>query len=116
MAVAIRQATDLSSVEELAFVGIRPFYGLALYLDRKIESVHFAQPGLEYSKFLAEENLCEELAARERNLFIMKRSRAEPFLATMARCGGLAAIEVGQFQADDNEFLIYVARRISAGR
>ncbi len=116
MAVAIRQATDLSSVEELAFVGMRPFYGLALYLDRKIESVHFAQPGLEYSKFLAEENLCDELAARERNLFIMKRSRTEPFLATMARCGGLAAIEVGHFEADDNQFVIYVGRRVSAGR
>jgi hypothetical protein len=110
MASAIRQATDLSQVEELAFVGMRPFYGLTLYLDMKIESVHVAEPGLEYSRFLADENLCDELAARERNLFIAKRSRSEPFLATVARCSGFEAVEVGRFEADDNELVMFAVR------
>jgi 4-amino-4-deoxy-L-arabinose transferase-like glycosyltransferase len=110
MASAIRQATDLAQVEELAFVGMRPFYGLRLYLDTKIESVHVAQPGLEYSRFLADENLCDELAARERNLFVVKRSRSEPFLGTVARCSGFRAVEVGRFEADDNELVLFAVR------
>jgi hypothetical protein len=98
-------------VEEIAFVGMKPFYGLRLYLDKTIEGVLITEPGLEHSKFLAAESLCDELAERERNIFVVKRSRSEPFLTAVARCSGLGAIEVGGFFADDNELAIYSIRR-----
>jgi 4-amino-4-deoxy-L-arabinose transferase len=111
MADAIRQVVDLREVEEIAFVGMKPFYGLRLYLDRMIEGVFITEPGIEHSKFLAAETLCDELAERERNIFVVKRSRSESFLAAVASCGGLAAVEVGEFFADDNELAIYSVRR-----
>lgn len=106
----LRQVVDLHDVEELAFVDMRPFYGLTLYLDVGIESVHLEGDGFEYSKFLSAEALCSELAARERNLFVVKRERSEPFLAGAGRCSGFAAVEVGGFDADDDELALFVVR------
>jgi len=112
MAGEIGEVVQRTGVEDIVFVGMRPFYGLGLYLDSDIdiENVHLEGDGLEYSKFLSEETLCDELAARERDLFVVKRARSGPFLAAVARCGGLATVEVGGFEADDNELALYMVR------
>jgi 4-amino-4-deoxy-L-arabinose transferase len=110
MAEQLRPVVQRLGVEELAFVGMRPFYGLTLYLDTEVEGVHFEGNGLEYSQFLSEESLCDELGARERNLFVVKRSRAAPFLATVARCSERTAREVGSFEGDGNELVLYQIR------
>jgi 4-amino-4-deoxy-L-arabinose transferase len=112
MAGELRRVVDLHDVAELAFVDMRPFYGLTLYLDVGIESVHLEGDGLEYSQFLSAETLCTELAARERSLFVVKRGWSAPFLDGTARCGGLAAVEVGSFEADDNVLVLYLVRPV----
>jgi len=110
MAAAMTDAVDLQDVQEIAFVGMRPFFGLELYLDVKIEAVHFDEKGSEYSTYLAGDTLCSELAAREKNLFAVKRSRAAKLLAAVARCSERAASEVGTFHADGNEIVLFATR------
>jgi 4-amino-4-deoxy-L-arabinose transferase len=108
MAEQLRPVVQRLGVEEIAFVGMRPFYGLTLYLDTEVEGVHLEGSGLRYSQFLSEETLCEELGTRERNLFVVKRRRTAPFLAAVARCSERTASEVGRFEADGNELALYL--------
>jgi 4-amino-4-deoxy-L-arabinose transferase-like glycosyltransferase len=110
MAGEMQHAIDLHDVEELAFVDMRPFYGLTLYLDVSIEALHLEGEGREYSRFLSGEALCSELAVRERNLFVVKRQRSSAFLDGVRKCGQLAALEVGDFEADDDELVLYVVQ------
>jgi len=110
MAGELREVLRRTGAEEIAFVGMRPFYGLGLYLDVEVENVHLDGDGPEYSQFLSAETLCSELAARERTLFTVKRSRAGLFLEAAARCTDLVAVEVGAFEADDNELALYQMR------
>jgi 4-amino-4-deoxy-L-arabinose transferase-like glycosyltransferase len=114
MAEQLRPVVQRLGVEEIAFVGMRPFYGLTLYLDTEVEGVHLEGSGLRYSQFLAEETLCEELGTRERNLFAVKRSRTAPFLAAVARCSERTVSEVGRFEGDGNELALYLIQPAGA--
>jgi 4-amino-4-deoxy-L-arabinose transferase len=109
-AAAIAQVLETHGIEEIAFVGMRPFYGLELYLDVHVEAVHFKGDGVDYSRFLAAENLCSELAGRENNVYAVKRSRADKFLETVAACSELRTVEVGLVEADDNEIVLFTVR------
>ena len=111
MARAIENTVDLRDVDGIVFVGMRPFYGLNVYLDTKVEGVQIGEHRYDYSKFVAEEDLCSELAARERNLYALKASRAEKFVAGTERCEGLEPVEIGRFEADDNEIVLFEVRR-----
>jgi len=110
MADDLRAVIDRQGIEEIAFVNVRPFYGLTLYLHTEVEGVHFEGRGLEYSRFLSEETLCSELQSRERYLFVMKRGRSGRFAETVSGCSTLTPIEVGSLEADDNEFALFVVR------
>ena len=66
MATAIRGYIDPRGIDEIVFVGMRPFYGLNLYLDVHVEGVQVAEHRYDYSKYVAEEDLCSELAGRRR--------------------------------------------------
>jgi 4-amino-4-deoxy-L-arabinose transferase len=107
MAGEVREVLQRTGAAQIAFVGMRPFYGLVLYLDLQVGNVHLEGEAHQYSKFLSEETLCSELAARERTLFAVKRSRTSHFLDGTGRCTDLVAIEVGAFEADDNEIALY---------
>jgi 4-amino-4-deoxy-L-arabinose transferase-like glycosyltransferase len=115
MAGQLRPVVQGLGIEELAFVGMRPFYGLGLYLDIAVEGVHFEGKGYQYSQLLSEETVCGELARRERNLFVVKSNRTAPFLAELAHCTGHTANEVGSFEADDNTLVLYLIRPEGAG-
>ena len=110
MAEDLRRVVDLHGIEEIAFVNLRPFYGLTLYLPTEVEGVHFEGRGLEYSRFLSEETLCSELRSREKSLFVVKRGRAARFAKAVSACVALTPVEVGSFEADDNELALYVVR------
>jgi 4-amino-4-deoxy-L-arabinose transferase-like glycosyltransferase len=107
MADDLRDLVRRTGSEEIAFVGMRPFYGLVLYLGVRVENVHIEGAGLEYSKFLSEETLCHELSVREQSLFAVKRKSADRFLEVSGRCTELTPVEVGSFDADDNEIALY---------
>jgi 4-amino-4-deoxy-L-arabinose transferase len=110
MAATIDQVLDTHGIEEIAFLGMRPFYGLTLYLAAHVEAVHFEGRGVDYSKFLSEEDLCTELGTREETVFALKLARADRFLTAVARCTALQPALVGTFHADDNEIGLYTIR------
>jgi hypothetical protein len=107
MAAAIRSHADPSRIDGIVFVGMRPFYGLKLYLDLPIEAVQIGGRRYDYSKFVAEEDVCTELASRERNLYAMKENRTAGFDAAVQRCDGLRAERIGQFEADGNRIVLF---------
>ena len=111
MARAIEKIVDLRSVDGIVFVGMRPFYGLNVYLDTKVEGVQIGEHRYDYSKFVAEENLCSELASRERNVYALKQGKAGGFVDAVARCEGMTVVEIGHFDADDNQIALFEVRR-----
>ena len=108
IADSIRNVVDMHGIEEIAFVGARPFYGLTMYLDVRIEGLSIGR-NLEFASYhLKPETVCEEIAERERNVYALKRNRAAEFVATVRACGNLTTREVGVFEADDNKFALFV--------
>jgi 4-amino-4-deoxy-L-arabinose transferase-like glycosyltransferase len=110
MASQIRAAVDLTHIDEIVFIDMRAFFGLTLYLDLEAESVRI---GVErpHSRWVpTEQDLCSELAEKERSLFAVKRTRASRFTVAVADCGPLEAEEMGSFHGDGNELVLFAVR------
>jgi hypothetical protein len=110
MARAIRQIVDPHGIEEIAFVDMRPFYGLNLYLDVRIEGVEIGTRQYQYSKFVAEENLCAELSGQENKVFALKERRSAEFQDDVRRCSDLSSHRIGDFTADGNTIAMFAVR------
>jgi 4-amino-4-deoxy-L-arabinose transferase-like glycosyltransferase len=107
MARSIKAILDPLGIDEIAFVDMRPFYGLSVYLDVHTEGIrlHELKPAL--SRYLSEEDLCAEIAEREANVYALKESRSERFIAGVRRCTGHDPEPIGDFMADDNRIVLY---------
>lgn len=114
MAAAIRGIIDPAGVKNIVFVGMRPFYGLKLYLDVPVEGVQIGtlieSQRDPYARFVADEDLCSELASHEENVYAMKEGRAAAFDGAVQRCNGLQAGRIGQFEADGNRIALFVVK------
>ena len=108
MAAAIRQVIDPHGIEEIAFVDMRGFYGLQLYLDVNVESIRTGPHGTEPPGPVTEEDLCAELAERENNVYALKETRSARFLAAVPQCGMPVPVPLGAFEADGNRIVLYV--------
>jgi 4-amino-4-deoxy-L-arabinose transferase-like glycosyltransferase len=102
----LARVVDVRTTDEIVFVDMRPFYGLNLYIDRRIEGIGTEESRLEYSKFTAQDTLCDEIAERELAVYAMKAHRADRFLVAARRCGA-QPVYVGQIHADDNDIRLY---------
>jgi 4-amino-4-deoxy-L-arabinose transferase len=111
MARAITKIIDPKGVDGIVFVGMRPFYGLNVYLDTKVEGVQVGEHRYDYSKFVAEENLCSELAGRENNVYALKESKAAKFSDAVEACEGIDPAVIGNFDADGNRIVLFVVRQ-----
>ncbi len=79
---------DPHAIDEIVFVGMRPFYGLNVYLDKHVEGVEIGERRFEYSKFVTHEDLCAELAGRRAlGLRAQAAATAAKFIATAQGCG-----------------------------
>jgi len=107
MARAVKQIIDPHGIDEIAFVGMRPFYGLNLYLDIHVESVEWGEKKFEYSRYVSEDDLCEEIRTNERNVYALKESRSARFLAAAETCAPDRIDKIGTFEADGNRIAIY---------
>lgn len=110
MASQIRAAVDLTDIDEIVFIDMRAFFGLTLYLDLEAESVRIGVERAHSRWVPTEQDLCSELAEKERSLFAVKRTRASRFPVAVADCGQLAAMEVGSFHGDGNELVLFAVR------
>ena len=109
MAAAISEVIDPHGIEEIAFVDMRGFYGLQLYLDVNVESVRTGAQGVQgLPTATDEEGLCAELAEREDSVYAMKQTRGARFVAEAVRCGRPVPVQLGSFDADGNHILLYL--------
>jgi 4-amino-4-deoxy-L-arabinose transferase len=111
MADQIRRAVDLEGIEEIAFIDMRAFFGLTLYLDIQAESVRIGGDSRPHSTLLpTQEDLCAELGEQERDLYALKRRAAPQFGVSVAACGQYAVSEAGSFHGDGNEIVLFTVR------
>jgi hypothetical protein len=92
MASAIREIIEPYDIDEIVFVDMRGFHGLQLYLGVHIESVRTGTRPMAPSRFVAEEDLCEEIVEHEHNIYALKESHS---CSANAR-GRIADIRSGQ--------------------
>jgi 4-amino-4-deoxy-L-arabinose transferase len=111
MAAQLRKLIDPHGVDEVVFVGMRPFYGLNLYLEPRVEGVQINERRFDYSRYVAEEDLCSELRSGENNVYVMKRKGADRFAPAVARCEGLQPALIGTLEGDGNVLSVFLVRR-----
>jgi len=107
MARAISEIIEPHSIEEIVFVDMRGFHGLQLYLDVHIESVRTGTRRMAPSRFVSEEDLCDEIAEHENNIYALKEARAPAFVDSVADCATARVEHLGHFDGDGNRILLY---------
>lgn len=108
IAATIEKIVDPHDIDEIAFVDMRGFYGLQLYLEINIETV---QSGLRRRALpgpAEDEDLCAELAERENNVYALKESRSTRFVSAVRDCAMPAPVRLGVFVADGNRIVLFV--------
>ena len=110
--IASQVATLLQgrAVDRIVFVGMRPYYGLNVYLDVPIEGVQLGEHRFEYSKYLTQDSLCDEVRDKERDVFAIKALRTEKFDAALAACGAVP-VPIGTVFADGNDIRFFIVAR-----
>jgi 4-amino-4-deoxy-L-arabinose transferase-like glycosyltransferase len=93
-------------VDRIVFVGMRPYYGLNVYLDMPIEGIQLGERRFEYSKYLTAETLCDEVGDQERDVFAIKAQRTEKFDAALAACSAVP-MAIGTVFADGNDIRFF---------
>jgi hypothetical protein len=66
------------------------------------------------SRFVAEEDLCEEIAEHEHNVYALKESREPEFVASVADCAAARAHRIGDFHGDGNRIALFVIEPVGA--
>lgn len=110
MARDLGRLIEPHGVDEVVFVGMRPFYGLNLYLEPRVEGVQIEEQRFAYSRYVAEEDLCDELRSGENNVYVVKRKAAERFVPAVRRCAGLTPARLGSFEGDGSELSVFGVR------
>ncbi|HET9693562.1 MAG TPA: glycosyltransferase family 39 protein, partial [Steroidobacteraceae bacterium] len=106
VAAQLQRIADMRTIDEVVFVDMRPFYGLNLYLDRHIEAVRTGDRMPRRATFVAEQNLCEELAEREHSIYGTKQKHVARLLETAHRCGA-SSRRLGSVHADGYEVVFF---------
>jgi len=115
MATAIAEIIKPHSITEIVFVDMRGFHGLQMYLDVHIENVRTGtQHRVVPARFVAEEDLCEEIAEHEDNVYALKEGRVPAFVDSMADCPGVQAERIGHFDGDGNRIALFVIKPVDA--
>ena len=95
------------AVDSIVFVGMRPYYGLNVYLDVPVEGIQIGEHRFDYSKYVAPESLCEEVQGKERNVYAIKERHAAKFDAALAGCSARPTA-IGTVHADGNDIRFFV--------
>jgi 4-amino-4-deoxy-L-arabinose transferase len=102
----ISAAVDTTRLDGIVFVGMRPYYGLNVYLDVPVEGVEIGERRFDYSRFVAPEDLCAEIATPERNLYAVRNVRASKFEQAVTGCGATPR-RAGMLRADNFDVVLF---------
>jgi 4-amino-4-deoxy-L-arabinose transferase-like glycosyltransferase len=86
LALELRQAADLSTVDEVAFVDIPARYGLKHYLHLDVEQIESHPGALGSEGYSAPESLCHELHMPERVLLVTPLRKLDELVPYFADC------------------------------
>jgi 4-amino-4-deoxy-L-arabinose transferase len=106
----LRPLLESNGIGRVTFVGMKPFYGLNLYLDARVDSIELAETGFEYATYVPPDAACAAFAARPGSAYVVRESRSRLFHDTVSGCSGLSVRRVGEVHADDHRLGVYVVR------
>jgi len=108
LASQLRQRLASHPADEIIFVGMRPFYGLNVYLPQRIDGLEVDTRRFDYSTHVTAQELCAEIARRPRTVYLLKDKHAPGFEQSLTACG-LQPARLGSVHADDNDLVLVTA-------
>jgi len=105
LASQLNQQLASQAVDEIIFVGMRPFYGLNVYLPQRIDGLEIDDRRFDYSTHVTRQGLCGEIDRRERTAYLIKERNAPGFEAALDSCG-FRPSRLGTVHADDNDLAL----------
>lgn len=109
LASQLRQRLATHPADEIIFVGMRPFYGLNVYLPQRVDGLEVDERRFDYSTHVTREELCGEIARRERTVYLLKERLVPGFERALIDCG-LQPARLGSVHADDNDLTLLAPR------
>jgi hypothetical protein len=109
LAAALHPLLQAHQGDELIFVGMRPFYGLNLYLPQRIDGIEIDTRRYDYSTHVTAAQVCAEIARRTNTVYILKTHHAPAFEQRLRGCG-FAPTRIGSVHADDNDLDLLTVR------
>jgi 4-amino-4-deoxy-L-arabinose transferase len=108
LGMQLREQLASHPADEIIFVGMRPFYGLNVYLSQRIDGLEIDDRRFDYSTHVTRQELCAEIASRPRTVYLMKARYAPDFEQSLAGCG-FQPVRLGVVHADDNDLVLLTA-------
>jgi len=105
LASQLRQQLATHPADEIIFVGMRPFYGLNVYLPQRVDGLEIDERRFDYSTHVTRQELCGEIARRERTVYLLKEGLVPVFERALVDCG-LQPERLGSVHADGNDLAL----------
>lgn len=105
LASQLRRQLATHPADEIIFVGMRPFYGLNVYLPQRIDGLEVDERRFDYSTHVTHQEICGEIARRERTVYLLKERLVPGFERALVDCG-LQPARLGSVHADDNDLVL----------
>ncbi len=105
LASQLRQQLATHPADEIIFVGMRPFYGLNLYLPQRVDGLEIDARRFDYSTHVTRQEFCREIARRERTVYLLKERLVPEFERALVDCG-LQPARLGSVHADGNDLAL----------
>jgi hypothetical protein len=105
LALQLRQQLATHPADEIIFVGMRPFYGLNVYLPQRVDGLEIDERRFDYSTHVTRGEFCGEISRRERTVYLLKERLVPGFERSLADCG-LQPARLGKVHADDNDLTL----------
>lgn len=108
LGLQLRELLASHPTDEIIFVGMRPFYGLNLYLPQRIDGLEIDARRFDYSTHVARQQLCAEIARRRQTVYLLKDKHAPGFEGSLIACG-FQPTRFGSVHADDDDLVLLTA-------
>jgi 4-amino-4-deoxy-L-arabinose transferase-like glycosyltransferase len=102
LAAQLRQQLATHPADEVIFVGMRPFYGLNVYLPQRIDGLEIDEWRFDESTHVTREQVCGEIGRRERTVYLLRERLVAVFERALVDCGR-QPVRLGSVHADGHD-------------